>query len=135
MRRLVTSLLLVTMVMGLSGCGQSEPEDPDLMAGQAVYAKCAVCHGREGNGGVGPALAGVIATFPDCDTQVNWITLGSQGWKDEVGDTYGSGATPIEGSMPGFGSLSDYDRRAVAFYERVEFGGGDPAAEREACGL
>ncbi len=96
---------------------------------------CAVCHGREGKGGAGPALAGVIATFPDCNTQVQWITLGSQGWKDEVGDTYGSAATPVEGSMPAFASLSERDRRVVAFYERVEFGGGDPAVERGACGL
>jgi hypothetical protein len=37
--------------------------------------------------------------------------------------------------MPAFDALPEHDRRLVAFYERVTFGGADPETERAACGL
>jgi hypothetical protein len=109
--------------------------DPDLTAGRAVFGNCAVCHGRNGEGGVGPALHSVVETFSDCETQVRWISLGSQRWKEEIGDGYGTNNTPIKGAMPAFDALPEHDRRLVAFYERVTFGGADPETERAACGL
>ncbi len=44
------------------------PSDPQLELGQRVHAnRCASCHGRAGDGGVGPKLGdgAVVSTFPD----------------------------------------------------------------------
>src|SRR5690606_12914088 len=100
-----------------------------------VYATCAACHGATGTGGVGPALAEVIATFPDCETHIHWVRLGSERWKSEVGPTYGSGDAPIDQVMPSFAALADGAPREVAMCERGRFAGGVVEAEREACGL
>lgn len=106
-----------------------------MAAGGDVYVSCVACHGKQGEGGVGPSLAGVRLTFPECAEQVEWIRLGSVRWKEEVGPTYGSGGRPIEGNMPSFSDLTDTQLRQIAFYERVRFGAGDPEGERVACGL
>lgn len=119
----------------MAACGEAAPRDPDITAGRKVYGDCVACHGREGNGGVGPALEDVTATFPDCDEHILWISLGSERWKEEVGDTYGAGGVLIDGVMPSFDELPERDRRLVAFYERVTFAGADPDVERAACGL
>jgi mono/diheme cytochrome c family protein len=119
-----------------AGCGEAAPSDPDLAAGRTVYRTCAACHGKSGEGGAGPALAGVMATFPDCEEQIRWISLGSQRWREEVGDTYGATAKPVAGAMASFAeSLSETEIRQVALYERVRFGEADVDAERSACGL
>ena len=49
--------------------------------GASVYsAKCAVCHGADGGGGVGPQLAGrVVDRFPDAADQVAVVTNGRAG--------------------------------------------------------
>lgn len=125
---------LVGMLLPLAACS-SAPQDPDMAAARDTYAACAACHGATGGGGAGPALASVLETFPDCETQVRWISLGSERWRNEVGPTYGSGGLPVEGSMPSFESLGDIAIRRIAMYERVRFGGGDLDAERRACGL
>ena len=106
-----------------------------MLGGREVYAMCAACHGATGTGGVAPALANVIATFPDCETHIQWVRLGSKRWKTEVGPTYGSNDTEIEQVMPPFDGLDDRALRQVAMYERVRFAGGDIEAERTACGL
>ena len=106
-----------------------------MLGGREVYATCAACHGDTGTGGVGPALAGVIGTFPDCETHVQWIRLGSERWKSEVGPTYGSGDTEIDQVMPSFAGLDEQAIRRVAMYERVRFGGGEIENQRAACGL
>lgn len=106
-----------------------------MAGGSEVFATCAACHGTTGTGGVGPALAAVRETFPDCRTHIDWIRLGSEGWKAEVGPTYGANDTPIDKVMPSFDTLDEQALRRIAFYERVRFGGGEPESERAACGL
>lgn len=119
----------------LTAC-TAAPADPDHVEGRTIYRTCAACHGADGAGGTAPSLATVLATFPDCEEHVRWIALGSARWRDEVGPTYGTAATPVEGDMPSFeASTTERQRRQVAYYERVRFGGGDPAVERGACGL
>lgn len=100
-----------------------------------MFVTCAACHGKTGGGGVGPPLASVRDTFPDCETHVMWIRLGSEGWKAQVGPTYGANDSPIEQAMPSFESLDDEALRRIAMYERVRFGGGELESERSACGL
>lgn len=101
-----------------------------------MYATCGACHGKQGEGGAGPALAGVLETFPDCQDQQRWISLGSARWKEEVGETYGATDKPVAGAMPSFEeSLTAEQVRQIALYERVRFGGVDLETEKEACGL
>jgi len=121
-------------IVTASACG-SAPSDPDMLGGSEVFATCAACHGKSGTGGVGPALSGVRETFPDCATHVRWIELGSEGWKREVGPTYGERDAPVDQVMPSFDTLDEQALRRIAMYERVRFGGGDLETERAACGL
>lgn len=112
-----------------------------LAAGQEVYttgAQCVSCHGANGQGGTGPALAGgaVLVTWPTCDEHIKWIALGSDGWSVAVGSTYGAEAKPVQGGMPGFeADLSDEELRAVAAFERIRFGGAPAEETLIACGL
>ena len=97
---------------------------------------CQSCHGAEGGGGTGPALAAgaVTATFPACDDHIQWVTLGTTGWSQEIGSTYGATNKPVGGGgvMPGYGdALTPEEIVAVVLFERVTFGGSD-AAETEA---
>jgi len=93
--------------------------------GRDAYASCVGCHGAAGGGGVGPAMSGgaVLATFPQCSDQIEWTTLGSDGWRAQRGNTYGAQGTPVAGGMPGFASLDPSVVAAVSLYERVAFGG------------
>ena len=53
------------------------PAGPD---GAAIYAqRCSTCHGGDGGGGIGPALADgrMVARFPDADDQIAIVTAGS----------------------------------------------------------
>lgn len=126
---------MLVVVASLTACAQAEPADPDWLAGREIYATCAACHGKAGEGGIGPALSSVLETFPDCNTHMQWISLGSEGWKEAFGDTYGATGKPIEKIMPTFNKLSETELAQVAVYERVRFGGGDLETERVACGL
>lgn len=131
MTRLVA--LLIAGLVG-SACVTAASADPDYLAGRTVYQTCASCHGKDGEGGTGPALTGVLETFPDCADHVEWIRLGSDGWLEEKGTTYGAD-NPVEGGMPSFGgSLDESELRQIALYERVRFGGSDEDTERVACG-
>ncbi|MGB9359345.1 MAG: c-type cytochrome [Acidimicrobiia bacterium] len=106
--------------------------------GATVYEEaCAVCHGADGGGGAGPAMAGgaVLEAFPAplCSTQIEWIALGSSDWPDA---TYGANDTPVAGGMPGFeGQLTELEIAQVTLYERVEFGGLEIDAAETECGL
>ncbi|MDF1596722.1 MAG: c-type cytochrome [Acidimicrobiia bacterium] len=124
------------------GRGGGGAEAASLLAlGQEVYtagAQCASCHGANGQGGTGPAMAGgaVIVTWPTCDDHIKWITLGSDGWSVAVGSTYGAEAKPVQGGMPGFeADLSDEELRAVTAFERIRFGGAPAEETLIACGL
>jgi len=116
----------VLFSFGLSGCApEAEPLDPSLDAGRETYGRlCHSCHGASGEGGVGPNLNGVLATFPDCDTHIEWISLGSERWAAEVGPTYGAANKPVTGVMPSFaGTLSEEQIRQVAAFERFRYAG------------
>ncbi|MDP1819822.1 MAG: cytochrome c [Acidimicrobiales bacterium] len=101
------------------------PTDTPLALGQQVYSGCSSCHGPTGDGGVGPAFDGVEETWPDYRDHMMWVRLGSTGWPE---DTYGANDKPKNGGMPAFPSLSDEELAQVVLYERVAFGGMDPAS-------
>ena len=109
--------------------------------GQQVYsgsAACAGCHGANGGGGVGPAFIGgeLYTTFPTCSDHAKWIELGSAGWQNEVGPTYGAEDKVSIGGMPAFqGKLSQDEIYAVVVFERVVFGGGQTEEVLSDCGL
>ena len=109
--------------------------------GQQVYsgsAACAGCHGVNGGGGVGPAFIGgeLYTTFPTCSDHAKWIELGSAGWQNEVGPTYGAEDKVSIGGMPAFqGKLSEDEIYAVVVFERVVFGGGQTEEVLSDCGL
>jgi mono/diheme cytochrome c family protein len=115
-------------------------ETPVVLGGELFAANCAVCHGANGEGGAGPAMAGgaELQTFPGgaCDSHQQWVTLGSAGWPDE---TYGAQDKPVGGSgslMPGFGgTLSEEQIAQVVLYERVAFGLEDQTGAEEECGF
>jgi mono/diheme cytochrome c family protein len=106
-------LLAVAAVAAVSfaGCTAETtptPSDPGLAEGQAVFdSQCASCHGRTGNGGLGPKLAGVVEDrYPDIDDQIAVIANGLPGT-----------------NMPAFdGRLSADEIRLVARYEREVLG-------------
>ncbi|MCH7668460.1 MAG: cytochrome c [Acidobacteria bacterium] len=110
--------------------------------GQDVYtAQCVACHAADGSGGVGPAFFGgsIVETFPAniCADHLEWITLGSSGWQNERGNTYGASAKPVLGfsgvPMPGFSKLTADELSAVAIYQRVAFGGEEIAIAEASC--
>jgi mono/diheme cytochrome c family protein len=90
----VTLLVAVAFVVALfanqpgggsSGVAKSGP-------GYDVYlANCARCHGQDGQGGVGPKLAGVVtADFPDAREEIAVVRDGRAGmpsFKDQLGAT------------------------------------------------
>lgn len=93
-----------TLALGvLAGCGSDGSSRPSA-SGASIYAtNCARCHGAEGQGGVGPSLAGIASTFPEADGQIAFVSNGG-------------------GGMPRFGDLlSDADIRAVVDYTRATF--------------
>lgn len=128
---LIASLSLLAV-----SCGGSAPSGA-VASGREVYAaRCSTCHGASGQGGVGPSFAGVVETWPDCSDHIRWVTLGSDGWREAVGDTYGATAKPVQGGMPGHGDLLTTDEIAeVAAFERITYGGADEAATLAACGI
>jgi mono/diheme cytochrome c family protein len=127
----VTSIVLV-------GCaaGGSADEAP-LVQGRGIYGNsCSVCHGNAGQGGVGPALAEVIATFPSCAEHVEWVTLGSRTWAERYGPTYGATSKPIESVMPAHqGILSEEQIRLVVAFERVTYGNADETLTLSQCDI
>jgi len=103
--------------------------DPVAIGGQIYAANCAACHGVNGEGGVGPKMAGgeVIKTWPKVEDHISWVKTGGTPF---IGKSYGSqGHTvPANNVMPAFaqangGSLTDAQVVAVVCYERVSFGG------------
>lgn len=135
LRHLGPFAVFVTLVALSCAPGEAAPEA--LRNGRGVYGdRCSSCHGDAGQGGVGPSLENVLNTWPSCVDQMEWIALGSEGWKKAHGPTYGANHTEITKPMPGHAdTLSDEEIAAVAAFERVEYGGGDADTELAACGL
>jgi mono/diheme cytochrome c family protein len=78
----------------------------DSSPGASIYsASCANCHGADGGGGIGPALAGeVVETFPDPADEIDVVTNGRR-------------------AMPAFdGSLSAEEIEQVVEYTRTDLG-------------
>lgn len=108
----------------------------DLYAGNVSAASnCAGCHGANGQGGVGPALNGVLTTFGACEDHVQWVRLGSDGWRSEVGNTYGDTNKQVTQGMPPHAALTEEQLRAVVAFERARFGGANPDETLVDCGL
>ena len=130
----VAVLAIGLPLWGYAYAGTLEPptveEQTALDIGAEVYGQCASCHGAGGEGVSGPALDTVGETFSDPTTHAQWVFLGSDGWRQEVGDTYGDTENPVNGGMPGWGSaLTPEELAAVVLYERAEFGELDVEAE------
>lgn len=115
-----------------------------LQLGAALYTAealptCQSCHGPDGSGGTGPALAGgaVVETFPACSDHIKWVSLGTNRWRDEVGNTYGSTNKPVGGggTMQSYqdAGLTPEEIAAVVLFERVTFGGEDLETAEAAC--
>lgn len=134
--RQVGAVVAVVVVIGVS-CGPGSVTSESLRMGRGVYGdRCSSCHGNRGQGGVGPSLADVLETWPDCASQQDWIALGSERWKTERGPTYGANDTPVTRAMPEHAtSLTPDEIAAVAAFERIQYGGGDEATESAACGF
>jgi cytochrome c oxidase subunit 2 len=93
---------LVVIAAGCGGGGEAQPT-----TGKGIYvARCATCHGVGGQGGVGPALAGVVATkYPNIEDQIAIVTNG-------------------KGAMPSWrGELTPKEIRKVVEYTRTGLGG------------
>ena len=134
-RALLSAMLMVAVVACASG-----PEslgDPSLDAGRDVFGRvCSSCHGGTGAGATAPALTSVLETFPDCETHRQWVNLGSERWKEEVGLVYGAPGKEITAIMPSFETvLTELEIQQVASFERFRFGGGDMAAVLADCDL
>ncbi len=124
------------------GRGTADGETDFLAIGGELYPggpACAGCHGTAGEGGTGPAMTGVLATFSSCLDHIEWVTKGTSGFQAEGRTTYGDLGTPVgAGSavMPTFGAqLNPEQIAAVVAFERVRFGGASPEETLESCGL
>lgn len=126
--------LATSLAILLGGC--ADTSDP-VIQGRTIYGdRCSTCHGTSGQGGVGPAFAGVLTTWPSCSDHIEWVTLGSEGWKVAHGDTYGATSKPIVGTMPGHADLLTPEEIAkVAAFERIQFGGEDRTTALAECGV
>jgi mono/diheme cytochrome c family protein len=115
---------LAALLAACSGQATAADDDP-LAVGREVYGRvCSACHGPTGEGGAGPALVGLLETFPACEQHILWVELGSNRWKEEVGPAYGATDKEVTGVMPSFQeSLTADEIAQVAAYERVRFGG------------
>lgn len=131
--------MALAVAVGLGACAQPQPSlgDPDLDAGREVYNRvCAACHGGTGQGAAGPALNGVVETFPNCNDHQMWITLGTARWKDEVGPTYGATDKEVTKVMPSFENvLTATEIAQVAAFERLSFGSASADDSLADCGL
>ena len=140
-RSLPSVVGLVALIALTASCGgdpSSQPIDPEAVTstGAMLYEDegCANCHGLRGNGDIGPDLSGVLRTFSSCDTQVEWVSLGSAKWSQQRGSSYGDANKPVRGGMPGFGErLEERQIRRIVSFTRTEFAGGDQGEVVESC--
>jgi len=109
-----------------AGTLESPERDSEIIAlGREVYegnGGCAGCHGAEGGGGIGPALADgeVLNSFADWQDHVIWVVNGSP----PAGQVYNDEGDISTAGMPANGDkLSAREILAVVYFERVELGG------------
>jgi mono/diheme cytochrome c family protein len=112
---------------------KTAPADPLFEEGQGVYqAQCSGCHEADGSGGTGRPLNEVVSVFPDEADHIAWIENGSPAPGTPYGDPAvgrTSGSDGYTTPMPPFkDKLTPEQIAAVAYYERVEFGGQEPNA-------
>ncbi|MBW3649020.1 MAG: c-type cytochrome [Actinobacteria bacterium] len=118
---------------GAFGERSDEKASDPVSIGAGIYRSsgCSGCHGPSGGGGVGPAMADTVKTFPVFADHVAWIEAGS---KPVQGQPYGATGKVATGGMPGFSdSLSKDEIVAVVCYERVTFGKEKPPPECSAA--
>jgi len=102
----VAALVAASAVLATACGGGGDGEASAPTTGAEIYrAYCLTCHGAAGQGGVGPELAGVVATkYPNVDDQIAVVTNG-------------------RGTMPAWGSrLSAGEIRRVVEYTRTDLG-------------
>lgn len=137
MRRLLPAWVAV-LVIALNACAEPAATlgDPALDAGRETYGRlCSTCHGPRGEGVSGPALAGVVETFPECEDHQLWVTLGSMEWENQFGPTYGASDKEITAIMPSFQNvLSEAEIAQVVAFERFQFGGLSATEAVTGCG-
>ena len=70
----------------------------------------------------------IYETWPNFEDHFHWVRLGSAGWLQDEGNTYGANNKPVGGGMPGFAadSLSDADLIYIILHEREDLGGQNP---------
>jgi mono/diheme cytochrome c family protein len=126
--------LVAVVTMTLAACGGSSGADP-VAAGRTIYGDhCSSCHGATGGGQVGPSFDDVLAIWPSCADQIEWVSLGSDGWEAAHGSAYGAQGTPVAGGMPGWkDTLQPEEIAEVVAFERVQYGGGDRASVLADC--
>jgi mono/diheme cytochrome c family protein len=114
--------------LGAFGSHQTVGANDPVVLGSAIFtANCSVCHGVNGEGGVGPQLNGgeVLKVWPTLAQHLAWVHTGGAPY---VGKTIGVDIKiPVTANnvMPAFaGVLSDQQIEDVVCFERVTFGGG-----------
>lgn len=130
-----TAAAVVAVLLTLTACGGSSGPSDAFKEGRTLYGDyCSVCHGSAGEGGVGPSLATVLETWPDCDLHVEWASIGSERWRAQYGETYGATDKPIVAVMPAHDDRLTVEqiRRVVAF-ERIQYGGQDESTAFTEC--
>jgi mono/diheme cytochrome c family protein len=92
-------IMLFANEPGSGGAAASTP------GGMVFSANCASCHGANGEGAIGPKLAGVVVqAFPNPNDEARFVEHG-------------------RGIMPAFaGTLTEAQIRAVVNYTRTELG-------------
>src|SRR5437763_15786463 len=112
-------------VGALNPASTAAPILTPIQQGAQVFAmNCSPCHGAQGEGGVGPKLAGGEAklTFPNEADHIAWVNTGSAPHKRQpYGEPARTGGQHIakSGGMPPFkGTLTDAQIKNVVTYER-----------------
>lgn len=98
----VTVVLLVTVTPTVA-----EVDTPDVSAGAELFASsCSGCHGPQGEGGIGPTLAGGLERFETVEDVARFVSTG------------------VPGRMPGFETRMTPDQvNAVAQFAWSDLAG------------
>ena len=103
---MTAGFVLALFTNGSGSSGSAAAGSGPRTGAQIYQSSCAVCHGPDGEGGVGPELGGgaAVAAFPDVADQVAVVANG-------------------RGAMPSFNrTLTPQEIEAVVEYTRKELG-------------